>query len=50
MFEDEWGDASLDELAGLRWGPMPRVEVDRHFEPARISAIRAKSPYYFQRP
>ena len=48
LFEDEWGTASVDELAELKWGPMPRVEIDRHFDPVPMSEVRKKYPNYFQ--
>ena len=47
LFEDEWGSASVDELAALKWGPMPRVEVDLHFEPMRMSEVRKKFGRFF---
>ncbi len=49
LFCDEWGTASVDELADLKWGPMPRVEVDKFFEPMRMSEVRKKYPHFFAR-
>lgn len=47
LAEDEWGTASAAELADLRWGPMPRIEIDRSFEPMRMSEVRKKYPHFF---
>jgi hypothetical protein len=33
----EWGYIPLDELEALRFGPVPRVERDRFFTPARFA-------------
>lgn len=39
MAYDEWGYASIDELAELRWNGIPRIEVDLYFKPTRFSEI-----------
>ena len=41
MVEDEWGYASLDEMAELNYGPAPRIEVDLYFTPKPFSAVMA---------
>jgi hypothetical protein len=39
MAYDEWGYASINELAELRWNGIPRIEVDLYFKQARFSEI-----------
>ncbi len=33
----EWGCVSIDELESLRFGIIPRVELDLHFTPKKFS-------------
>jgi hypothetical protein len=37
LAEDEWGYISIEELTGLRWMGIPRIELDLHFEPKLLS-------------
>lgn len=39
---DEWGTVSIDELAALMLGPIPRVEFDVHFQAMAFSALKAR--------
>lgn len=36
---NELGYADINELAALKMGPVPRIEVDKHYKPIRRSAL-----------
>lgn len=32
----EWGYVSIEELEELKYGPIPRIELDKHFTPKKF--------------
>ena len=39
LFEDEWGYISIDELTDITWNGVPRIEIDRYFNPSVTNIV-----------
>ncbi len=40
LFQDEWGNVSVKELASLRFRGIPRIECDLYFKPCQFADLK----------